>query len=171
MFCCCMCVYVFRVFCVLYLRTVFVFFVFLLFSFYVFFFFFFLMIRRPPRSTRTDTLFPYTTLFRSADEHDLAPDRADEMQILERPADLAHHRIEPLADHRDQLRARDARGIAARGRAGFEFDDLVIVARAGRSRAVEALQPLRLAAPDAEGRGDVVGDVADRKSTRLNSCH
>src|SRR3546814_20479249 len=33
------------------------------------FFCFFLMIRRPPRSTRTDTLFPYTTLFRSkADE-------------------------------------------------------------------------------------------------------
>src|SRR3546814_29378 len=28
-------------------------------------FFFFLMIRRPPRSTRTDTRFPYTTLFRS----------------------------------------------------------------------------------------------------------
>src|SRR3546814_12602115 len=32
-------------------------------SFYIFFF---LMIRRPPRSTRTDTLFPYTTLFRSS---------------------------------------------------------------------------------------------------------
>src|SRR3546814_3188430 len=31
-------------------------------------FFFFLMIRRPPRSTRTDTLFPYTTLFRSHPE-------------------------------------------------------------------------------------------------------
>src|SRR3546814_11301585 len=31
----------------------------------VFLCFFFLMIRRPPRSTRTDTLFPYTTLFRS----------------------------------------------------------------------------------------------------------
>src|SRR3546814_5127240 len=28
--------------------------------------FFFLMLRRPPRSTRTDTLFPYTTLFRSS---------------------------------------------------------------------------------------------------------
>src|SRR3546814_7072298 len=28
--------------------------------------FFFLMIRRPPRTTRTDTLFPYTTLFRSS---------------------------------------------------------------------------------------------------------
>src|SRR3546814_168322 len=35
--------------------------------FYLFIYFFFLMIRRPPRSTRTDTLFPYTTLFRSAD--------------------------------------------------------------------------------------------------------
>src|SRR3546814_12828571 len=32
------------------------------------FLFFFLMIRRPPRSTRTDTLFPYTTLFRSPDD-------------------------------------------------------------------------------------------------------
>src|SRR3546814_12667400 len=31
----------------------------------IFFIFFCLMIRRPPRSTRTDTLFPYTTLFRS----------------------------------------------------------------------------------------------------------
>src|SRR3546814_13970212 len=31
----------------------------------VIFLVFFLMIRRPPRSTRTDTLFPYTTLFRS----------------------------------------------------------------------------------------------------------
>src|SRR2546426_5142855 len=34
-------------------------------SLFLFFFFFFLMIRRPPRST----LFPYTTLFRSADAH------------------------------------------------------------------------------------------------------
>src|SRR3546814_7152076 len=34
--------------------------------FYIHYYFcFFLMIRRPPRSTRTDTLFPYTTLFRS----------------------------------------------------------------------------------------------------------
>src|SRR3546814_7713307 len=31
------------------------------------------MIRRPPRSTRTDTLFPYTTLFRSMDEPAAAP--------------------------------------------------------------------------------------------------
>src|SRR3546814_7254345 len=31
----------------------------------MFLYFVFVMIRRPPRSTRTDTLFPYTTLFRS----------------------------------------------------------------------------------------------------------
>src|SRR5205085_12680545 len=42
------------------------FFLFFLFFYFFFFFFFFLMIRRPPRST----LFPYTTLFRSADDRD-----------------------------------------------------------------------------------------------------
>src|SRR3546814_6933481 len=34
------------------------------------------MIRRPPRSTRTDTLFPYTTLFRSIEKRPLAVGRA-----------------------------------------------------------------------------------------------
>src|SRR3546814_20837034 len=34
-------------------------------SYSIFLIFLFLLIRRPPRSTRTDTLFPYTTLFRS----------------------------------------------------------------------------------------------------------
>src|SRR3546814_12050637 len=33
------------------------------------------MIRRPPRSTRTDTLFPYTTLFRSSHGNDMAERR------------------------------------------------------------------------------------------------
>src|SRR3546814_5315060 len=37
---------------------------------------FFLMIRRPPRSTRTDTLFPYTTLFRS-----LMPSEAQDLVL------------------------------------------------------------------------------------------
>src|SRR3546814_11193062 len=37
---------------------------------------FFLMIRRPPRSTRTDTLFPYTTLFRSGRGRRLRPGSA-----------------------------------------------------------------------------------------------
>src|SRR3546814_14039548 len=54
--------------------------------------FFFLMIRRPPRSTRTDTLFPYTTLFRSlqrageaADLEEVAPlrDRQQEAAVEE----------------------------------------------------------------------------------------
>src|SRR3546814_5617688 len=34
------------------------------------------MIRRPPRSTRTDTLFPYTTLFRSEGDHLIAHELA-----------------------------------------------------------------------------------------------
>src|SRR3546814_3940605 len=38
------------------------------------------MIRRPPRSTRTDTLFPYTTLFRS---HDIADDQIDLLHLRE----------------------------------------------------------------------------------------
>src|SRR3546814_9469345 len=38
------------------------------------------MIRRPPRSTRTDTLFPYTTLFRSRDIRERK--RAEELQQL-----------------------------------------------------------------------------------------
>src|SRR3546814_1554029 len=37
---------------------------------------FFLMIRRPPRSTRTDTLFPYTTLFRSSSRRPFRMDRS-----------------------------------------------------------------------------------------------
>src|SRR3546814_13106771 len=45
---------------------------------FCFFIFFFLMIRRPPRSTRTDTLFPYTTLFRSTEGVvDERPDRTE----------------------------------------------------------------------------------------------
>src|SRR3546814_15374679 len=42
-------------------------------------FFFFLMIRRPPRSTRTDTLFPYTTLFRSQRQADADQDAGQQV--------------------------------------------------------------------------------------------
>src|SRR3546814_19481318 len=45
------------------------------------------MIRRPPRSTRTDTLFPYTTLFRSGDS-------TWEERVL-----LAHHRMNRVPRH------------------------------------------------------------------------
>src|SRR3546814_1163706 len=47
--------------------------------------FFFLMIRRPPRSTRTDTLFPYTTLFRSSLSFRFPPGRRDRHAELDRP--------------------------------------------------------------------------------------
>src|SRR3546814_10700438 len=46
-------------------------------------FFFFLMIRRPPRSTRTDTLFPYTTLFRSLETTVVHQDDARRQQQRE----------------------------------------------------------------------------------------
>src|SRR3546814_18026037 len=52
-----------------------------------FYFIFFLSIRRPPRSTRTDTLFPYTTLFRA---HAAVPRRADTGRV--RSARRARHR-------------------------------------------------------------------------------
>src|SRR3546814_1378800 len=43
---------------------------------------FFLMIRRPPRSTRTDTLFPYTTLFRSRRRRDPGVQRQQLLQLV-----------------------------------------------------------------------------------------
>src|SRR3546814_12482328 len=51
------------------------------------FFIFCLMIRRPPRSTRTDTLFPYTTLFRSRLVFDITSSSplAERMWVLLRP--------------------------------------------------------------------------------------
>src|SRR3546814_7080240 len=47
------------------------------------------MIRRPPRSTRTDTLFPYTTLFRSAARRDRALSRNDQQAVRREPDDPA----------------------------------------------------------------------------------
>src|SRR3546814_5433020 len=76
------------------------------------------MIRRPPRSTRTDTLFPYTTLFRSA--RFLRPDgeEGDEVQQLVACANDAGeagfveaHFLEELQPvghiHRHQLRSEE----------------------------------------------------------------
>src|SRR3546814_13805205 len=58
-------------------------------------FFFFLMNRRPPRSTRTDTLFPYTTLFRSLRLHHLAEaaDAAEHCHWRRRRRAAAGHRL------------------------------------------------------------------------------
>src|SRR3546814_1632508 len=56
--------------------------------------FFFLMIRRPPRSTRTDTLFPYTTLFRSPNR-DRRRERASRGRDRGRPGSSPAVRREP----------------------------------------------------------------------------
>src|SRR3546814_16209613 len=108
--------------------------------------FFFLMIRRPPRSTLTDTLFPYTTLFRSLVGDDLA-------QFL----DAARHGIAPrgeaLAD------ARGHRGAEVGGDQCF-LDAVEIV----------VVEP-RLAGQPGEILAEPFGGAADRKSTRLNSSH
>src|SRR3546814_11556161 len=65
---------------------------------FYFVFFFFLMIRRPPRSTRTDTLFPYTTLFRSAEPWQACPRR----RAPHRPRDLADHPVTGRRGERDR---------------------------------------------------------------------
>src|SRR3546814_14315386 len=79
---------------------------------------FFLMIRRPPRSTRTDTLFPYTTLFRSHDVDEMpVPGGGFEAEMLARReialvrADQAHDQ-EQRAD--DDVEAVEARRHEAR---------------------------------------------------------
>src|SRR3546814_2488279 len=59
------------------------------------------MIRRPPRSTRTDTLFPYTTLFRSGlslrDGKGAEPDQAHFVAALQRTGDRVENRFNSLA--------------------------------------------------------------------------
>src|SRR3546814_4976225 len=108
--------------------------------------FFFLMIRRPPRSTRTDTLFPYTTLFRSD---------------ASRPADDAGGRRLLF----DMGPGRPG-GVFAGGWTGGHAD-AVSGAGAGRSAGLRSR--------GAGGRRAAVlrleGPSADRKSTRLNSSH
>src|SRR3546814_15442414 len=82
------------------------------------------MIRRPTRSTRTDTLFPYTTLFRSDVRALLAVDLdvdeqpvhlAGDVGVLER---LVRHHVAPVAGgvaHRQQHRLAGAAGLGEGG--------------------------------------------------------
>src|SRR3546814_4407769 len=77
--------------------------------------FVFLMIRRPPRSTRTDTLFPYTTLFRSRSQEvraaRAAADAADRRPCaVEQQLPVRQRGLGELRDHGlDVLRADRAR--------------------------------------------------------------
>src|SRR3546814_20427183 len=116
---------------------------------------FFLMIRRPPRSTRTDTLFPYTTLFRSAGAGGLQGDAEDHV------AD--HHLAE--RDHRyPEHRLR---------RVGVELAEFPQRLRSAgqRPRHLVGDQRVQREQPDDDGEWQAAGAPGDRKSTRLNSSH
>src|SRR3546814_16914887 len=80
----------------------------ILFSIFVFF----LIIRRPPRSTRTDTLFPYTTLFRSG----LLPQPHPTCSIELAPAERAEIIVDVSDGRPVRLRASSAeRGMMGGG--------------------------------------------------------
>src|SRR3546814_3070171 len=122
------------------------------------------MIRRPPRSTRTDTLFPYTTLFRS-------PDDDAAWSVVERPARVRDQALEEQAAHilETERLAPDHRALEQRARrdALERLDEaaverrLEIFADRPRPRLVRDAVPAALLFPEAERR--------DRKRTRLNS--
>src|SRR3546814_15562313 len=125
------------------------------------------MIRRPPRSTRTDTLFPYTTLFRSLLWTEFTMARRDLLTDTERRAlfsvptareDLARHYM---------LSARDLALVAARrgdtNRIGFAVQ-LAVLRHPGFGFTLEEGAPAYLVAFMGE-------QIGDRKSTRLNSSH
>src|SRR3546814_3421192 len=61
------------------------------------------MIRRPPRSTRTDTLFPYPTLFRSLQQAEQGRRKAEATLVSERAA--VERRAARIADLEESLKA------------------------------------------------------------------
>src|SRR3546814_1172757 len=94
--------------------------------------FFFLMIRRPPRSTRTDTLFPYTTLFRSQRQRfvDHRVDDIDERHAREHSAPQFGRLIVNRAHHLSARRAAldrdfDRAGIFGGDQAFGDVDEVV----------------------------------------------
>src|SRR3546814_4940275 len=108
------------------------------------------MIRPPPRSTRTDTLFPYTTLFRSLVEHTIAREIAEKVVIVRTIEDEA-----AVVD--------DIAGKAALGPARAELE---ITVAFGAHVTLEHAGEHQPAIGDDRAAG-----VRDRKSTRLNSSH
>src|SRR3546814_1005002 len=78
-------------------------------------FFFFLMIRRPPRSTRTDTLFPYTTLFRLVRAVDMTSGRH---ALVERSRDFV---LVPWRSVMERHIGKSVSGIVRDGGIGWTF--------------------------------------------------
>src|SRR3546814_7869862 len=92
------------------------------------------MIRRPPRSTRTDTLFPYTTLFRSG----LERPALEGVQFVRRAVGEGIVRHEAVADDAglgaDHLAELDRQGGRDRNRPRHV---VIVVQRAGLPRRIE----------------------------------
>src|SRR3546814_11659507 len=103
------------------------------------------MRRRTPRSNRTDTLFPYTTLFRSWVETLKRPKRS---LIVDVPVELDNGTIAHFEGYRVQHNT--TRGP---GKGGVRFHQDVTLSEV---MALAAWMPVK---------------TADRKSTRLNSSH
>src|SRR3546814_18238130 len=82
----------------------------LMFDVIVIFCFFFLMIRRPPRSTRTDTLFPYTTLFRSNGR----AHRPCASERTRRGRQPSHRAADPVAHRRGFATGKPCAAMASR---------------------------------------------------------
>src|SRR3546814_4721595 len=85
------------------------------------------MIRRPPRSTRTDTLFPYTTLFRSYREAILQLARCkldDLLQFVACPNPRRFHRDNPLTLATAKLHSHDS-GLVAVVSSSVIFDSFL----------------------------------------------
>src|SRR3546814_20539422 len=74
------------------------------------FMFFFLMVRRPPRSTRTATLFPYTTLFRSMQRDESMSIRIPHGFLLQESEFAKIH--EMVSGWRSELRELQRAGVA-----------------------------------------------------------
>src|SRR3546814_7134853 len=86
-------------------------------------FFFFLMIRRPPRSTRTDTLFPYTTLFRSEELQDREEVRAGGRVAFAKHWSLFGSAIVDLTQQTDDPLSGADGFEPIRHRLGLAYDD------------------------------------------------
>src|SRR3546814_8525945 len=129
----------------------------------MFFRFFFLMIRRPPRSTRTDTLFPYTTLFRSHREGVVA-----EIDLAGFLVGLEHRAVDDPA-HFELVRIDEVELLGdARARQPCELRSERFLAR-GEEQAVVGAEAEFGGKRVHLFRPMVLGE--DRTSTRRNSTH
>src|SRR3546814_1430536 len=120
------------------------------------------MIRRPPRSTRTDTLFPYTTLFRS----EIIPSG---FQVHGSAVQLV---LDRLGGSESQLlRRRDLDRLAIGGIAALPRWAVLDLELAEAGERDFCACRGSIGDRDENGIHDLLRVCLDRKSTRLNSSH